>query len=106
MRDMKAIINFYEESYQYNTKELANGFVTNLTRLGSGILTELNHQFNYRPTLKDLWAECTVTVDNEVVEQYRVIRVSPTQLEMRDVLEGMEEIKIPVILNEMLTFKA
>jgi len=103
---MKAIINFYEESYQYNTKELANGFVTNLTRLGSGILTELNHQFNYRPTLKDLWAECTVTVDNEVVEQYRVIRVSPTQLEMRDVLEGMEEIKIPVILNEMLTFKA
>ena len=106
MRDMKTIINFYEGSYQYNTKELADGFVTNLARLGSGMLTELNHQFNYRPTLKDLWAECVVTIDNEVVEQYRVIRVSPTQLEMRDVLEGMEEIKIPVILNEMLTFKA
>jgi hypothetical protein len=70
------------------------------------MLTELNHQFNYRPTLKDLWAECVVTIDNKVVEQYRVIRVSPTQLEMRDVLEEMEEIKIPVILNEMLTFKA
>jgi hypothetical protein len=106
MRDMKAIINFYEESYQYNTKELADGFVTNLARLGSGMLTELNHQFNYRPTLKDLWAECVVTIDNKVVEQYRVIRVSPTQLKMRDVLEEMEEIKIPVILNEMLTFKA
>jgi len=53
-----------------------------------------------------LWAECVVTIDNKVVEQYRVIRVSPTQLEMRDVLEEMEEIKIPVILNEMLTFKA
>jgi len=70
------------------------------------MLTELNHQFNYRSTNESLWAECVVTIDNEVVEQYRVIRVSPTQLEMIDVLEGMEEIKIPVILNEMLTFKA
>ena len=105
IRDMKAIINFYEGSYRYNTKELADGFVTNLARLGSGILSELNHQFNYRPTPNDLWAECVVTIDNEVVEQYRVIRVSPTQLEMRDVLEEMEELKIPVFLNEMLTFK-
>ena len=72
---MKAIINFYEESYQYNTKELADGFVTNLARLGSGMLTELNHQFNYRPTLKDLWAECVVTIDNKVVKKYRFIRV-------------------------------
>lgn len=103
---MKAIINFYEGSYQYNTKELADGFVTNLAKLGSGMLTELNHQFNYRPTNESLWAECIVTVDNEVVEQYRVTRVGKTQLKLVDVLEGMEEIKIPVILNEMLTFKA
>ena len=102
---MKAVIRFYEGSYQYNSKELADGYVTNLARLGSGMLTELNHQFNYRPTLKDLWAECIVTVDNEVVERYRVTRVTPTQLKFVDVLEGMEEIKIPVILNEMLTFK-
>lgn len=103
---MKAIINFYEGSYQYNTKELADGFVPNLSRLGSGMLTELNHQFNYRPTNESLWAECVVTIDNEVVEQYRVTRIGKTQLKLVDVLEGMEEIKIPIFLNEMLTFKA
>ena len=103
---MNAIINFYEGSYQYKTTQLASGFVTNLSRLGSGMLSELNHQFNYRPTLNELWAECIVTVDNEVVEQYRVTRISPTELKLVDVLEGMEEIKIPVILNEILTFKA
>lgn len=102
---MNAIINFYEGSYQYDSKELADGYVTNLARLGSGMLSELNHQFNYRPTLNNLWAECIVTVNTEVVEQYRVTRVSPTELKLVDVLENMEEIKIPVILNEILTFK-
>ena len=106
MRDMKAVIRFYEGSYQYDSRELADGFVTNLARLGSGMLSELNHQFNYRPTLNNLWAECIVTVDNEVVEQYRVTRISPTELKLVDVLVGMEVIKIPVILNEILTFKA
>lgn len=103
---MKAIINFYEGSYQYNTKELADGFVTNLARLSSGMLTELNHQFNYRPTNESLWTECIVTVDNEVVEQYRVTRIGKTQLKLVDVLEGMEEIRIPYIPNINLTFKA
>lgn len=103
---MKAVIRFYEGSYQYDSRELADGFVTNLARLGSGMLSELNHQFNYRPTLNNLWAECIVTVDNEVVEQYRVTRISPTELKLVDVLVGMEVIKIPVILNEILTFKA
>ena len=108
---MNAVINFYEGSYQYDSKELADGYVTTLARLGSGMLSELNgisvrdHQINYRPTLNNLWAECIVTVDNEVVEQYRVTRVSPTELKLVDVLENMEEIKIPVILNEILTFK-
>ena len=99
---MKAIINFYEGSYQYKTIQLASGFVTNLSRLGSGMLTELNHQANWRTPKEPLWAECIVSIDGEIAEQYRVTRISNTQLKMVDVLEGMEEIKIPVFPNEAL----
>ena len=93
-------IKFYEGSYQYKTLGGATSlFSSNLARLGSGMLTELNHQAQWRTPSKTLWAEYTISVDGEVIEQYRVTRISNTQLKMVDVLEGME-IKIPVFPNE------
>jgi hypothetical protein len=49
------IIRFYEGSYQYDVIE-AQAPRTN-AELFTGVLEELNHQYNYRPTEKDLWAD-------------------------------------------------
>jgi len=103
---MKTIIRFYEGSNKYSEKELADKSIDNLTRLASGILNELNHQYNYRPTNEWLWAECIVTVDDKVIEQYRISRITKNQLRLLDVLEGMDEIKIPVYPDINLTFIA
>jgi len=49
------IIRFYEGSYQYNVIEVLAPRTN--TELFTGVLEELNHQYNYRPTEKDLWAD-------------------------------------------------
>ena len=104
---MKAVIRFYEGSYQYNSAEM--DVVSNfrsLAEFASGVLLELNYQYNYRKTDKDLWAECICTVDGKVSEHYRVTRIDNNRLRLVDVLENMEEIKVPVVPTNGLTFKA
>lgn len=102
---MKAIINFYEGSYQYNTKELSESSVRDLAQLGIGTLLELNHQHNYRPTKESLWAEVTLKVDNAVVERYRVTRLNSVDYKFIDVLDGMKEIILPTpMFTSGLTF--
>ena len=102
---MKAIINFYEGSYQYSTKELSESSVRDLAQLGAGVLLELNHQHNYRPTKESLWAEITLRVDNVIVERYRVTRLKSVDYKLVDVLDGMKEIILPTpIFISGLTF--
>ena len=102
---MKAIINFYEGSYQYSTKELSESSVRDLAQLGTGVLLELNHQHNYRPTKESLWAEITLRVDNVIVERYRVTRLKSVDYKLVDVLDGMKEIILPTpIFISGLTF--
>jgi hypothetical protein len=48
------VVRFYENSYQYNAIEVLKPVT--LAEIAAGVLTELNHQYNYRPTKEALWA--------------------------------------------------
>jgi hypothetical protein len=67
-------IRFYEGSYQYKSAEVIEHKTD--SNLFTGILNELNHQYNHRPTAKDLWT--VVIKDDE--EIFRVIRSSKSQV--------------------------
>lgn len=71
-------VRFYEESYQYSAKEVLKPTTT--SNLLSGILEELNHQFNYRPTEKSLWA----TVLENGKEVFRVSREAKSEVTVMD----------------------
>jgi hypothetical protein len=58
------IIRFYEGSYQYNVIEVLAPNTD--TELFTGVLEELNHQYNYRPTSESLWADI-VTSNKEKI---------------------------------------
>lgn len=61
-------VYFYEDSYQYNAKEVLKP--ASSSDLMTGILEELNHQYNYRATDRALWA----TVKQNGEELFRLTR--------------------------------
>ena len=64
------IIQLFEGSYMYNEIEVLGPLTE--SKICSGILSELSHQMNYRPTSESLWAK--VKLDG--AELYRVTFVN------------------------------
>jgi len=60
---------FYEGGYQYNDVLIQDP--NEKANLYAGVLGELNHQYRYRPTDEDLWAEVELSGSNQC---HRVIR--------------------------------
>jgi hypothetical protein len=56
------VIYFYEGSNQYNAIRVLKP--NKESEIFTGVLEELNHQYNYRPTEEKLWAE---VLDGEVI---------------------------------------
>lgn len=94
---MKAIVRFYEGSYQYRESQIDVSSVRSLPHLGSGVLMELNHQYNYRPTYESLWSEIICTEGDVVTERYRVTRLSMNKYKFVDMMDGYKEIDLPTV---------
>ena len=76
---MKALIHFYEDSYQFNSKSVE--FVSyDIESLFDHISQTLNGVYAYTGTEKELWA--TVWIDGGLA--YHVSRVSDTEVEVWD----------------------
>ncbi len=65
------IIQLFEGSYMYNEIEVLGSLTE--SQIFTGVLEELNHQYNYRPTDRDLWAK---VMTKERAELYRVTRLN------------------------------
>lgn len=75
------IIRLFEGSYLYSEKEVLGPLPSHL--LFAGVLEELNHQYNYRPTEEALWAKIIQEESGE--ELYRVSRKSSGKVTVREV---------------------
>ena len=75
-------VYFYEAYYQYKAEEVLKP--ASSSDLMTGILEELNHQYNYRATDEDLWA----IVKQNGEELYRLVRRSASRAVVWDVRTG------------------
>lgn len=75
-------IRFYEGSYQYNSIEAVAP--ESSSDLFTGVLEELNHQYNYRATDKDLWATVKLEGGSEI---YRISRLNKGLVEIRNAVD-------------------
>ena len=87
---MSIKIMFYEGSYQYNVvmaqmPEKTSPVHGPESNLYAGVLDELNHQFNYRPTKQDLWA----IVESEGKELCRVVREQSSKATIK-IFDGLK----------------
>jgi hypothetical protein len=73
-------IRFFEGSDLFKTMDVITPSTT--TQLYSGILTELNIQFRYRPTNQSLWAE--IKDGDKVIRITRILKASAKIVEFNN----------------------
>jgi hypothetical protein len=78
-------IRFYEGSYQYKVLEVIEP--ASNADLFTGVLEELNHQYNYRPTVEDLWVIVLSTDTKE--ELFRIERIAADAVKVNYVADNL-----------------
>ena len=85
MKAKTTTIHFFEGSYLYKEMEIITPSTP--TQLYSGILTELNIQFRYRPTNETLWAQ--IIDGDKDIRVSRILKASAKVIEFNG--EGKKE---------------